>query len=376
MMNAIVEMTSSYLIPPGEYIQDWLNDCGMSAVEFCKRMEISKPTYYRILNGTQPITTDTARRLELVTGACAEFWNKLETDYRHQLLCQEAEQRAKEQKEWIKEQPIADLIAADFLPVDFWKKSVGEQLATLCSFYGVSSVSAYDQIHTPYAFAARTVKGVVSNSKALTAWLQMAARVALEHIPHLRPYDINKFKTSLDLIRYKTQEIDSRELTFVNFLLQAREELAKSGVEVIYLKKVKNVKNLNGVVFWMKEHPVIVLTLHSGAFDRILFSLYHEAAHILNDDPKFIYVTDREDSEIEKRADRYAAEMLIPKKFDASICSSNGKIYTLQRIAQDLKISVAVVVGRYQKLRNHYFPIDGYVNPKINWAEIGGWRLI
>ena len=116
-MNAIVEMTSSYLIPPGEYIQDWLNDCGMSAIEFCKRMEISKPTYYRILNGTQPITTDTARRLELVTGACAEFWNKLETDYRHQLLCQEAEQRAKEQKEWIKEQPIADLIAADFLPV-------------------------------------------------------------------------------------------------------------------------------------------------------------------------------------------------------------------------------------------------------------------
>ena len=98
MVEKMVEMTAGYLIPPGEFIQDWLNDCGMSVLEFCKRMEISKPTYYRILNGTQPITPDTARRLELVTGASAEFWSKLEADYRHQVLCQEAEEQAENQK--------------------------------------------------------------------------------------------------------------------------------------------------------------------------------------------------------------------------------------------------------------------------------------
>lgn len=375
MVEKMVEMTAGYLIPPGEFIQDWLNDCGMSVLEFCKRMEISKPTYYRILNGTQPITPDTARRLELVTGASAEFWSKLEADYRHQVLCQEAEKQAENQKNWIKRQPISDLIAAKFLPVDFRKRKVGEQLAALCSFYNVSSVDAYDEIHTPYSFAARAVKGVESNSTALTAWLQMAARVAIEHLPTLATYDAEAFKSTLDEIRHLTASIDSGSLTVKDFLLQVKDELAKTGVEVVYLKKVKDVKNLNGVAFWLKEHPVIVLTLHSGALDRIVFSLYHEAAHVLEGKQDLIYVTDKENSDIEQAADAKASEMLIPSTFDNQICLGNGSLSAMRDIAKRIGVSVALVFGRYQKLCNRFFVIKEYHMPMIKWDDIGSWAL-
>ena len=344
-------------------------------MEFCKRMEISKPTYYRILNGTQPITADTARRLELVTGASVEFWSKLEADYRHQVLCQEAEEQAKNQKIWIKKQPVADLIAAKFLPADFRKRRLGEQLSALCSFYNVSSVDAYEEIHTPYSFAARAVKGVESNSTALTAWLQMAARVALEHMPALVSYDAKAFRNALDMIRHQTAAIDSGDLAVKGFLLQVKAELAKTGVEVIYLKKVKDVKNLNGVAFWLKEHPVIVLTLHSCALDRIVFSLYHESAHILDGRRELIYVTDKENSDIELEADAKAAEMLIPSEFDDQIRGGNGSLSAMRDIAKRVGVSVALVVGRYQKLCNRFFTTSEYHMPMIKWDDIGSWVL-
>lgn len=375
MVENMIEAVSSFLIPPGEHIQDWLNDCGMPVLEFCKRMEISKPTYYRILNGTQPITADTARRLELVTGASAAFWSKLESDYRHEVLCQEAELQAESQKAWIKKQPISDLIAAKFLPSDFRKRSVGEQLAAICSFYNVSSVDAYEEIHTPYAFAARAVKGVESNSAALTAWLQMAARVAFEKIAELPPYDADAFKSALERVRHNTVDVDSQKETFKDFLLTAKDEMAKAGVQVVYLKKVKDVKNLNGVAFWLNEHPVIVLTLHSCAFDRIVFSLYHEAAHILDGKQELIYVTDKENSDIELAADAKAAEMLIPSSYNDQICLANGSLASLRAIAKQVGVSVAMVVGRYQKLCNRFFATKAYRVPSINWDEIGSWML-
>lgn len=375
MVEKMVEMVGSFLIPPGEHIQGWLNDCGMPVAEFCKRMEISRPTYYRILSGEQPITADTARRLELVTGASAAFWSKLESDYRHEVLCREAEHLAANQKEWIKQQPVSDLIAANFLPADFRKKSVGDQMSLLCSFYNVSSVDAYKDIHTPYMFAARAVKGVESNSLALTAWLQMAARVARKESLDLPKYNATAFKKALDAVRRKTSCVDNGEMSFKDFLLWAKTELSHVGVQVVYLKKVKDVKNLNGVAFWMNEHPIIVLTLHSCAFDRIIFSLYHEAAHILGGNRELIYVTDKEDSDIEIAADNMAAEMLIPSSFNDQICLANGSLAALRSIAKKIGVSVALIVGRYQKICNRFFTQRNYKMPMIKWDDIGSWVL-
>lgn len=375
MVEKMVEMTWAFPIPPGEHIQVWLNDCGMSVIEFCKRVGISRATYYRILKGEQQITADIAYRLELVTGASAAFWSKLESDYRHEVLRREAESLAATQREWMKQQPVTDLIAANFLPADFRKKSLGDQMALLCRFYNVSSVDAFKGVFTPYKFAARTVNGGESNSHALTAWLQMAVRVAQKESQDITVYRASSFKSALDDIRHKTMCVDNGEMSFKDFLLWTKSELANVGVQVVYLKKIKDVKNLNGVAFWMNEHPVIVLSLHSCAFDRIVFSLYHEASHILDGERELIYVTDKENSDIEIAADERAAEMLIPKSFNEEIRLSNGSILTLKAIAAKTGVSVALTIGRYQKLTNRFFPQRDYTMPMIKWADIGSWVL-
>ena len=106
-----------------------------------------------------------------------------------------------------------------------------------------------------------------------------------------------------------------------------------------------------------------------------MFSLYHEAAHVLEGKQDLIYVTDKENSDIELAADAKAAEMLIPSTFDNQICLGNGSLSAMRDIAKRIGVSVALVFGRYQKLCNRFFAIKEYHMPMIKWDDIGSWAL-
>ena len=53
----------------------------MTQKEFALRLGITEQSVIRIIQGRQPITYETARKLELVTGITAAFWNNLEANY-------------------------------------------------------------------------------------------------------------------------------------------------------------------------------------------------------------------------------------------------------------------------------------------------------
>ena len=57
----------------------------MTQKEFAQRTGLTVQSLNRIFKGVQPITYETANRLELVTGVPAGFWNNLEANYREQL---------------------------------------------------------------------------------------------------------------------------------------------------------------------------------------------------------------------------------------------------------------------------------------------------
>lgn len=368
------EMTWSFPIPPGEHIQDWIEVQGMPVSEFCRRMDMSRSTYYRILAG-DPIHAETINKLALVTGSSAAFWSNLESDYRQEVLRKEAETEAEKRKSWIREQPVGDLIATGFLPSDFARRTLGEKMSMLCGFYNVSSVDAWTDIHTSYTFAARAVKGVESNSTALTAWLQMAEHVAHRDDATLPEYNEESFRTALEEVKRKTKDIGNERFSFRDYLVWAKKRLARAGVQTLFLKKVKGVKNLQGVAFWLKTRPVIVLTLHSRAMDRIVFTLFHEAAHILKGDRDLFYVTDKTGSDIEREADRTAAEMLIPSSFEQAIRETRGSLKALLNIAEKAGVSIGLVIGRWQKLSEQFTPLRDYTMPTISWEEIGSWML-
>jgi len=71
-----------YAVPPGETLREIMEDLGMTQKEMAKGIGLTVQSLNRIFKGTQPITFESAGRLELATGIPARFWNRLEAQYR------------------------------------------------------------------------------------------------------------------------------------------------------------------------------------------------------------------------------------------------------------------------------------------------------
>lgn len=74
-----------YAVAPGETLKDTIESLNMTQKELATRTGLTEQMIIRIFKGDQPITYETANKLELVTGVPARFWNNLESNYREQL---------------------------------------------------------------------------------------------------------------------------------------------------------------------------------------------------------------------------------------------------------------------------------------------------
>ncbi len=73
---------SDLAIPPGEYLEEVLDDLELSQAELARRMGRPTQAINEIIKGEKAITPDTAIQLEQVLGVPAELWNNLESEYR------------------------------------------------------------------------------------------------------------------------------------------------------------------------------------------------------------------------------------------------------------------------------------------------------
>jgi addiction module HigA family antidote len=74
-----------YAIPPGETLKEVMESLNMSQKELSIRIGLPVQFLNRIFKGDQPISYETANKLELATGVPARMWNNLEAQYREQL---------------------------------------------------------------------------------------------------------------------------------------------------------------------------------------------------------------------------------------------------------------------------------------------------
>ncbi len=95
-----------YAVPPGDTLREVMGSLDMSQAELARRTELTVQTLNRILKGEQPITYETAGRLELVTGVPASLWNNLEAQYREQLARISERERLASKGEWLMGWPI------------------------------------------------------------------------------------------------------------------------------------------------------------------------------------------------------------------------------------------------------------------------------
>lgn len=379
MNNTNRYLIEELIVPAGEHIQDWLDQHNMSVAELALRTDISRSILYKIIKGENPITSETAAKLQSVTNVSAEFWLNLESIYqleKSQLEAQkQAEASALEIKAFIKDQPVAQLVQRGILPKGFRKLSPFEQQDLLFRFYHVSNKTAYLDTNGDYMMAARTVKGTTSNSSALKAWIQLVINTARDvHSTLEQAYSEQAFRAILPDLVHLTAEMD-KGLSPKDFLLMLQAKCREVGVIVEYIEKLEGVRNLCGVALWLgKDRPVIALTLHGQDLDKIFFTFLHEAGHIVNDQHDMVFVTDKEAAR-EIQADNFAADNSIPPALNEEILETGGSLDGLIAIAERIGVMRDLVIGRYQHKTKNFKRPYRYTPKKISWDSIGDWKM-
>ncbi len=330
-----------YAIVPGETLRETMEALDMRQKELAIRTGLTQQTLIRIFKGEQPISYETANRLELAVGVPASMWNNLEAQYREQLAKIHERVRLEADLAWLKEVPVTELVQRDALPKQTDKV---EQLRSVLGYYGVSSVDAWHEIWDTPAVAARRSLCFESCPVSASAWLRQGEIAA--HAMECAGFSKKKFQAAIQEIR-KLTVFDPQV-----FVDKMQNLCAEAGVALVLVPEMKKVP-WSGATKWLSPNKaMILLNLRGKSEDLFWFAFFHEAGHVINDPKKHLFINTgklKQEDPKEIRANEFAADLLIPARHNNQIRSATSK-KQIKTIAKDLGISPGIVVGRYHYL--------------------------
>lgn len=346
-----------YAVAPGETLAETLESLGMSQAELALRTGLTDVSINRIIKGSQPITAETANKLELVTGVPAGMWNNLEAQYREQLAKIEERERFQKDRDWLKTIPIKELVKRKAIPNT---KDESVLVRQTLAFYGVSSVATYEEFIQRHGVAARRSQKFQSDPAALAAWLRFgeieAAKLACE------PYSKDDFAKAIADIRNLTT---TDPKVFVPKMIAL---CAKAGVAVALVPEMPKAPWYGASKWLTAEKAMIVLNLRGKREDQFWFSFFHEASHVLHDSKKELFTNDGSSDDLcEQRANGYAQSLLIPKAYCDRIDALTSADEVLA-LAKELGIAPGIVVGQFQRRTKKWSWFNGLVR-KFAWAS-------
>ena len=117
---------------------------------------------------------------------------------------------------------------------------------------------------------------------------------------------------------------------------------------VVFVKEIPGA-SVSGATHWVNDRPILQLSFKYKKDDQILFSFFHEAAHILKHGKRlyFIETGEKDGDELEQEANRFASEFLIPPQFNTELRRLRGRV-DIVAFASRLGIAPGIVVGRLQ----------------------------
>lgn len=353
----IKEAPFDYAIPPGKTLLETIESFEMSQKEFALRSGLTVQTLNRIFKGTQPITYETAERIEMVTGTPARFWNNLEALYREQLAKAERVSKLKIHLGWLKTIPTEELIDRNCIEPT---EDHLELLKNTLAFFAVSSVGAWQEVWQKPAVVARRSLCFDSEPGPASVWIRMGELKAQQI--ECEPYDKNTFKNALTEIRGLTRQHPKV------FEPELKRLCAESGVALALVRELKKVP-WSGATKWLSpKKAMILLSLRGRGEDRFWFSFFHEAGHVLYDNKKDLYINDESDSDPrEEKANQFAADFLIPPQYNKEITRFKTKAQII-RLADGLDIAPGIVAGRYQHLTDQWNYFNDLIK-KLKWKE-------
>ncbi len=339
MTNSALKFEPNWVSPPGETIADFLEERGWSQNELSKRTGYSRKHINKVIGGEAPIGEDMALKLESVTGAGAHFWLERESNYREALARRTEEEYLKENVDWLSELPVSDMIKFEWI---LKRHTKWEQVKECLSFFGVASRASWNEQYSFVEAAFRKSLTVGTEHGPTVAWLRKG-EIEAQRID-CQPYSADKFESSLYALRSLTLSDDPAY--FCERLISI---CAECGVAVVFVPTPRKCP-ASGATKWLsRDKALLMLSVRYKTDDHLWFSFFHEAAHIvLHAKRTTFFELKGLDTNDERSANEYAANILIPKDKVSQVLNVNPSYADVTALAKELGVSPGIVVGYLQ----------------------------
>jgi len=336
------EHRPDYAVPPGATIAEALEERGMSQRDLAARLGIQDTVLSDLIHGRRPITPETARGLELVLRIPMAFWLRAEARFREHKARIEETEKYRQWASWAQKFPLREMMKLGWLRA-IETKQTAARVKALLSFLGVASPEAWDDSYDRMQIAYRKTRAFPIDENHLGAWLRHGENEALE-------MDIPAYSRTAFLILMKQMREWSAGSGDIP-LEKIQKACADCGVALVYTPALPK-SRAAGATRWVSAgRPLIQLSLRGKTDDHFWFTLFHEAAHVLEHGHKqtFVGLDDSEDQK-EIEANRWAADHLIPPAAWSGFLT--GKQFSPSAIlnfAKSQRIASGIVVGRLQR---------------------------
>lgn len=339
---------TTYNVPvavhPGAYLQEWLEEQGMSNKEFALRTGKHEKTISEIVNGKQSVTPEMADTFFLVTGIPTSMWIGLQGKY-NEVKVKEKNRSRNELlwNEWACMFPYSAMAKAGWIEN---AKSKEEKTENLLRYFGTSSAENYTQAYCKRVSYAhyRATGNSRRSEEAVAAWLRQGEIKAMER--YSAPYKRAEVRNHIAGIKS----------AFCKGNLDSVQELcAKAGIRLVFVKNISQ-SSMSGAAVWLSDIPVIILSEKGQRLDTIAFNFFHELGHIyLHSKGKNTIFVDEKVfgiSQEEQEADRFAMETLLDKEaYTSFVANADFELPSVRAFAKAQNVPPCVVLGRlaYEK---------------------------
>ena len=269
-------------------------------------------------------------------GTTAEFWINLETNYRLNLAKKKPKESEIERRSRLYTlAPISELIKRQWIKST---ESLDELEQSVCQFLGIKSPQETPQISVNFHHS----QILEPEYNAKIGWCKRVEQVVSKQT--LGEFKLDKLRGAIpDLLRYAQQEED------VAHIPQMLNDLGVHFAIVPHLNKTY----LDGAAFYLRERPVVALTLRHNRIDCFWFSLLHELGHIVAGH-RGIYLDNLdklEENSEEKEADQLARSLLIEEEALKLFINQTKPKFSKKAIinfAQSQDRHPGIILGRLQ----------------------------
>lgn len=357
--NKYTEHIPFAAVHPTEIVKDEIKARGMSQKELAFRMGMKTSNLSRMLKG-ENITPAIAAKLELALDIPSEFWLNLQSQYEidsKNVAIRDEQEAAAIKKERI----LSDILN---LPELYKRLSIHPSLFIQDKLSRLEEMLGFPALeidHQQFIVQTRYKKSdkLDIEEKNQTTWLLLAYIASRRDRPKAA-FSRSSAKDAAMEIARMTHKGGIKEMDIKNILYS-------HGISYQVVTKLEKTP-IDAVAIQMTDYPAIVVTHRYNDMSKLIFNVLHELGHIalhMDGDKETIFISSDEtysrENKLEKEANRFAEDILIPRETWSKMMSAGTKSlsnqYILKRLAQlssDYHLNYHIVVERYRHESNRY----------------------